>query len=91
MRKKIMKQEDGQTIVEYVLLLVFIVGAYVTVMKGLAQFDFAGKLNKKLTGTYASYYKYGNKETKSMPDEQSWQGHPQSPDQFRIFISNGSK
>ena len=82
-----LRDESGQAIFEYVLLLSVIVGLTLIAFRWVNQFGFAEKLAAPLTGSYANVYKYGHPKAKG-PDEGGPEYHPALPmNENRFFIN----
>jgi hypothetical protein len=80
--------ENGQAILEYILLVSIVGLMFVAMMKSLGKFDVIGKLMKPLNGDYAHAYQYGHPKALGF-DDGGPQKHPRAigGDSFRIFYA----
>ena len=81
--------QSGQTLFEYVLLLLTVVGSFLLVQRGLKTFDLQKKLMTPLSEEFAMSYKYGHPKAKGL-DEGKVQNHPRlqcSNNCDRLFIN----
>ncbi len=83
------KSESGQSLVEYILLLMIVVSAYTAIMKLLGNTPVLTALKKPFTQDYKYTYDYGHADARGQSD-----GGPiyipqcSAADQnFRIFIN----
>lgn len=67
--------ESGQSTLEYLLLLLIVVGAYGTILQWIQQARLADLLAAPLTDTFAKVYKYGHPKAKGY-DEGTPENHP---------------
>jgi hypothetical protein len=80
-------KEEGQAILEYILLLSIVTGFFVMLMSGLGKFDVGGKLMKPLSSDFAHAYRYGHPKALGYDDGGPLK-HPRAidgTDSFRIF------
>lgn len=81
--------EQGQALVEYVLLLAFITLVYLLITKQFKALNVADRLLDPVRNRYANVYRYGHPQAKV--DEQSgiYTKHPRAPegDAIRLFIN----
>jgi Flp pilus assembly pilin Flp len=89
--RKLLREERGQTTVEYILLLAAIVSFFLIIGRGLKGRDLTKALTKPLTEDFAFAYKYGHPKARGY-DEGAPRMHPRAgagedPSNFRIFIS----
>jgi len=84
MVRSLHKNERGQATIEYVLLLLIVVGGYSMILKWVNQLGLADLLAAPLTTTYASVYKYGHPKAKGF-DEGTPENHP------RILINGTTR
>jgi hypothetical protein len=81
--------ESGQAVIEYILLLVVVVGAYATLASWAAKYGLAQKLTAPVTGDFAKAYQFGDVKAKGYEDGTP-ERHPRAvgcQDCFRIFIN----
>jgi hypothetical protein len=82
--------EEGQAVVEYVLLLLTVTLSYSLVVAGLTKFGLASKLTGAITGNFAAAYRYGRVDAKGYTDGGPL-NHPRAEDpgggNFRIFFN----
>ena len=85
---KLVQNEDGQAITEYMLLLATIVMFYVMLAAMLTKTGLAKKLAQTVTGPFAATYKYGLPTAKGF-DEGGPELHPRATggNNFRIFFN----
>lgn len=82
------RDESGQAMMEYILLLAIVVSFYVIVAKGLTEMGISEKLMRPLTESFASAYQYGHPKAKGY-DDGGPEYHPRAVEggtNFRIFI-----
>jgi hypothetical protein len=84
MVKTLHQNENGQATIEYVLLLLIVVGAYSMIFNWVNNLGLADRLAAPLTTTYARVYKYGHPQAKGF-DEGTPENHP------RIVINNKTR
>jgi uncharacterized protein (UPF0333 family) len=92
-RRRIVKNQKGQAITEYILLIAVIVTFYLIVVKGMEKFRLDEKLMTPVTGDFARAYRYGNVKAKGY-DDGGPENHPRAVGgrgNFRIFISPGQR
>jgi hypothetical protein len=63
-----MNRESGQAVIEYLLLLIILVGAASLLMRGLRDFGLGTRISEYLTTTYRSAYMYGHPQAKGFTD-----------------------
>jgi hypothetical protein len=84
------RDERGQAVTEYVLLVAIIVAGYALVARRVTESNAMGLLTRPITREYASAYKYGHVKAKGY-DEGSPENHPRvlvdGNNNFRIFIN----
>ena len=81
--------QSGQAVLEYILLLSFIVTGYVIVARFFTQSGITQKLTSPITVTFAKTYQFGDPRAKSFEDGAP-DFHPRAiggQDSFRIFIN----
>ena len=91
--KTLHKNQDGQAVTEYVLLVFAITTFYMIVLKGLGSFRLDEKLMTPVTGDFARAYRYGHTKAKGYEDGGP-ENHPRAVGgrgNFRIFISPGQR
>lgn len=85
-----MKNEEGQGLTEYILLLAIVASGYLLLVKGMSRIGLAQKLMTPLTQDFASAYRYGHPKAKGFDDPGGPEKHPRiegGKDGFRIFIN----
>ena len=84
------KNESGQAIIEYVLLLAIIATAFLVASRGLGKLGIADKLTRPVKQDFAAAYRYGHPKAKGS-DEGGFELHPRAiaggGNNFRIFIN----
>lgn len=82
------KNESGQAVTEYVLLLGIIVLFYGALMAVVSKMNLAERLAAPIVGSYARTYKYGNPKAKGF-DEGTPENHPRAVigGKIRLFIN----
>jgi hypothetical protein len=84
------RDESGQAVVEYVLLLSITFSLFLIVAKGLSVFKVEEKLLRPLSVSYAAAYRYGHPEALGFEDGGP-KKHPRAiapgTESFRIFIN----
>ncbi|MFL5812388.1 MAG: hypothetical protein ACJ763_02325 [Bdellovibrionia bacterium] len=80
--------EEGQAILEYILLISIVGLLFVGLMNGLGKIDVIKRLMKPLNGDYAHAYQYGHPKALGF-DDGGPQKHPRAigGDSFRIFYA----
>jgi hypothetical protein len=64
----ILGNESGQAITEYILLLLTVVGAFVTISQFIANSGLAQNLTNSMTQSFSHAYQYGNSKTLGFED-----------------------
>ncbi|OFZ19710.1 MAG: hypothetical protein A2X94_16785 [Bdellovibrionales bacterium GWB1_55_8] len=83
------RDERGQAVVEYILLVALVVMAFTIVAGGMERFKVGEALLKPIREDFARAYKYGHPKTTGF-DEGSPSRHPRvtgGENNFRIFIN----
>lgn len=85
---KLAKNESGQAVTEYVLILSIIVMFYMGIMTVVERMNLAERLAGPIVGSYARTYKYGNPKAKGF-DEGTPENHPRAVvgGKVRLFIN----
>jgi hypothetical protein len=85
---QIAKDESGQAVTEYILLLAAIVGFYVILANFINSYGLGSKLMVPITGNFAHAYQYGKVNALGFEDGGP-SNHPRihSAGNFRIFIN----
>lgn len=85
------RDESGQTLTEYVLLLAAILSFFVTVGAGIRRWGLEAKILKPLNERFAKAYQYGHPDALGY-DDGGPKKHPRAPEKgngnFRIFTLN---
>ena len=92
-RLRRVRNEEGQAVTEYILMMALIVSIYLGVSTGLAKMGVAKKLMKTLTGPFAATYQFGHSQAKGY-DNGGPINHPRAvggQDNFKIFFTHKSK
>ncbi len=87
------RDQSGQAMLEYVLLLSVIVGCVFLLREGIARFDVGDRLLRPLSESYARAYKYGHPKAQGF-DEGEPKNHPRietGENNFRLFLNPGQK
>jgi hypothetical protein len=82
-----LKNEEGQTLVEYILLLSILVMAFGILVSALGKLGMEDSFLKPLTTKFAHAYQYGHPDAKGYDDGGPYK-HPiadDGQDSFRIF------
>jgi hypothetical protein len=85
------RDQSGQGVVEYVLMLSVAVFAYLLLAKGMKEAGVAEKLMRPITQDFAAAYRYGHPKAKG-PEDGAPEFHPRDTSggtNFRIFINPG--
>lgn len=82
------KNESGQAVTEYVLIMGIIVLFYGALMSVIEKMNLAERLAAPIVGSYARAYKYGNPKAKGF-DEGTPENHPRAVigGKVRLFIN----
>lgn len=85
---KFVRDERGQAITEYLLMIFTILSFYLIVAKFLNSYGLAGKLAAPITQGFARTYQYGKNDVKGFEDGGP-SDHPRihAGGNFRIFIN----
>ena len=85
---QILRDESGQAVTEYVLMLFAVLSFYLIVAKFLGTYGLAQKLATPITTTFATTYQYGKNDVLGF-DNGGPKDHPRvlSDGNFRIFIN----
>ena len=91
-RGRVIRNQQGQSIVEYILLLSAVVSFYWIVSQGLARLSITQRFIKPLKTDFAKAYQYGDTKTIGPTDPEGvYENHAQAREpengNFRIFIS----
>ncbi len=90
---ELIKDEGGQGLIEYVLLLSLVVSFYLLVASGLNRIGLAKKLMSPITTTFAAAYQFGHPQAKGF-DNGGPVYHPRAEKgekSFRIFLNPEAK
>jgi hypothetical protein len=91
-KRSFLKDEGGQTGLEWLLLIFVIVGGFVTVTAGMDRYQLASKIARPINTTFKRTYQYGHPKAKGY-DDGGPEFHPRATDRgnnnFRIFINPG--
>lgn len=84
----IVEGEQGQAVVEYILMIAFIVMIYVMVANMMSRSGLDRRLYAALTGPFAATYQYGYSKVKGF-DQGGPEFHPRAVggNNFRIFTN----
>jgi hypothetical protein len=88
-----LKNESGQAVVEYILLLMTVVGMWAAIMGWASRTKFAERLMKPITGSYAAAYQLGDINAVGF-EEGTPKRHARffgCEECFRIFINPGNR
>jgi hypothetical protein len=85
------KEEEGQAVTEYILMMASIVSLYLLLTAGLVRIGLAKKLMRPLTEQFAATYQYGHPKAKGY-DNGGPEFHPRAvsssgQNNFRIFFN----
>jgi hypothetical protein len=80
--------ESGQAVTEYILVLVVLVAAYMSLMAMISKLDLGAKLMSPIVDSFSRVYKYGHPKAKGF-DEGTPENHPRAVLQgkVRLFIN----
>jgi len=88
--RSVLLDQQGQTIVEYILLLSLVVSMFMLMFSFISDGQFARKLTRPIREEFAMVYKYGHPKAKGY-DEGTPKNHPRARDagsnNFRMFIN----
>jgi hypothetical protein len=88
------RDQSGQAVLEYVLLLSITFVLFLVVTRGLSRFRVEEKLLSPISKTYAATYRYGHPEAKGYDDGGPYK-HPRAlapgTESFRIFINSSNQ
>lgn len=92
LKKSVIQNEEGQTTLEYVLVLAIVVMAYVGVVQWFTGFNLFQKIYKPIHEDFKYAYQYGHPEARGYEDDQGPKMHPRitEDENFRIFLYPGS-
>ena len=83
------RNEKGQSMLEYILLLAIVSGFSLTILRAVSHFGVMEKIAEPLTKGYAATYKYGHPKAKGY-DEGTPENHPRAVtggNNTRLFIN----
>lgn len=83
LKSRIVRDERGQAVTEYILLLAIIAAGFLAVGQGLSRVGIAQKLLKPINEDFARAYRYGHPKAKGF-DDGGPEYHP------RIYTGTGS-
>lgn len=85
------RDEQGQAVVEYLLLLAVVVGFFMVMSAGLKKTMIGKKLMTPITVDFARAYKYGHPKAEGTDEGGSPKRHPRydGEESFRIFMNPG--
>lgn len=88
------RNEEGQTVVEYILLLSIVVALFATASAGLRKMGLTKMLLNPLQQQFAKTYQYGHPKAKGL-DDGGPEYHPRlvqgGNNNFRIFVVTGAQ
>ena len=91
----VVKDQQGQAIVEYILLLSALVGMFLIAARGLCGMSIGTRLSKPLTKSFAKAYQYGDVTTSGPDEDGGANNHAQAQNpqgaNFRIFLNPHNK
>lgn len=85
------RDESGQAVLEYILILFVVVSAFFTVATWFNRFGFAKKLTKPVSTDFAKAYQFGDTKAAGF-DSDTPKRHPRidgCEECFRLFINPG--
>ena len=86
----VVKNDSGQAVTEYILLLAVVTGLFLLMFKLLPTLGIMKKLATPITGSYAKAYQYGHTRAKGY-DDGGPENHPRATgggtNNFRIFLN----
>lgn len=88
-RKPPRRKQEGQALIEYIMLLAIVVTLYALVAKTLSDLGVAKKLTTPITKSFVRTYRYGHPKAAGY-EEGTPKKHPRVPvgeENFRIFIN----
>ena len=83
------KDESGQAVTEYILLLFVVVSAYMSIVAFINSYGLANKLSSPITQSFAHAYQYGRPDALGFSDPGGPKNHPRIPEDgaIRLFIN----
>jgi hypothetical protein len=87
--KKLRRRQEGQALIEYLILISIVIGVYLILAKGLVETKLAEKMTAPIRDGYASAYRYGHPKAKGFSDGGP-ENHPRARggnNNFRIFFN----
>lgn len=92
----IARDQSGQAVIEYILLLSVIVSFVMIFRKGIERFDLANKLARPVVSSFAAAYQFGHPKAKGFDSNGGPAFHPRAPStqgegNYRLFIYSGSR
>lgn len=87
------RNQSGQAVIEYILLLAIVVGFYFIIWEGIRGLRLERKLMKPLSEDFAAAYRYGHPKAKGFDDGGPYY-HPRAiggQRNFRIFLNRTSQ
>lgn len=92
---KLARDQSGQAVIEYVLLLAITLMFFLMVARGLMALKVEEAFMRPLAQTYAKTYQYGHPKALGYGDDGGPKMHPRvfqpGSDNFRIFINTRSQ
>ncbi len=89
--RRLVRNEHGQAVTEYILMLMIVVMFYFIVATGLSKIGISALLMQPITGDFAHAYEYGSPKTKGFGENGGPSYHPRVTKpvgvNFRIFIN----
>lgn len=90
-RRVDLRDQSGQAVTEYILLLSIVVAAFLLLSKGITDVGLSGKLLTPVKEDFANTYRYGHPKAKGFEDGGPL-NHPRaytggSNNNFRLFIN----
>jgi hypothetical protein len=85
----VLKNNQGQAITEYILMVAIVVGSYLIIANGIAKMGLAQKIMANLLGPFAAAYRYGHPLAKGY-DDGGPVNHPRAvggENNFRLFFN----
>jgi Flp pilus assembly pilin Flp len=90
--KSFLREEKGQAVVEYIVMVAVVVGIYLSVLTVLKNRKLGNMLTKLVLGPYAAAYQFGHTQAKGF-DDGGPKFHPRADggeNNFRLFLNPDS-
>lgn len=89
MRRDLIRDESGQTAMEYLMVVIVIVSVFSVMVRQIREMGLVDRMLTPITEDFAAAYKYGHPRAKGPADPGGPKMHPRvvAPDNFRMVLN----